>query len=42
MIEGANIGAATVVNQSGEKAPDKYQSYMRSLMRSTAETMAET
>lgn len=38
MIEGANIGAATVVNQSGEKAPDKYQSYMRSLMRSTAET----
>lgn len=38
MVEGANIGAATVVNQDGEKAPDKYQSYMRSLMRSTAET----
>jgi membrane-bound serine protease (ClpP class) len=38
MIEGASIGAATVVNQDGERAPDKYQSYMRSLMRSTAET----
>lgn len=38
MIEGANIGAATVVNQNGEKQIDKYQSYMRGLMRSTAET----
>lgn len=38
MRSGANIGAATVVNQSGEKMPDKYQSYMRSLMRSTAES----
>ncbi|MDA3943007.1 MAG: nodulation protein NfeD [Bacteroidetes bacterium] len=37
MISGANIGAATVVNQSGEVVPDKYQSYMRSMMRSTAE-----
>jgi len=37
MLPGANIGAATVVNQSGEKMPDKYQSYMRSTMRSTAE-----
>lgn len=37
MVEGANIGAATVVNQSGEVVPDKYQSYMRSMMRSTAE-----
>ncbi len=37
MREGANIGAATVVNQTGEQAPDKYQSYMRSLMRSTAQ-----
>ena len=27
MRPGANIGAATVVNQSGEKMPDKYQSY---------------
>jgi membrane-bound serine protease (ClpP class) len=37
MIAGANIGAATVVNQTGEAAPDKFQSYMRSMMRSTAE-----
>jgi membrane-bound serine protease (ClpP class) len=38
MSPGASIGAATVVDGSGEKAPDKYQSYMRSIMRSTAET----
>lgn len=37
MVEGSNIGAASVVNQTGEIMPDKYQSYMRSLMRSTAE-----
>ena len=37
MRPGANIGAATVVNQTGEALPDKYQSYMRSMMRSTAE-----
>lgn len=37
MAPGANIGAATVVNQSGEVVPDKFQSYMRSMMRSTAE-----
>ena len=38
MAPGANIGAATVVNGAdGTKAPDKYQSYMRSIMRSTAE-----
>jgi len=37
MVAGANIGAATVVNQTGEAMPDKYQSYMRSTMRSTAE-----
>lgn len=37
MRKGANIGAATVVNQTGEVVADKYQSYMRSLMRSTAE-----
>lgn len=37
MRPGANIGAATVVNQTGEQLPDKYQSYMRSMMRSTAE-----
>lgn len=38
MAPGGNIGAATVVmGGSGEAAPDKYQSYMRSMMRSTAE-----
>jgi membrane-bound serine protease (ClpP class) len=37
MTQGSNIGAATVVNGEGEPAPDKYQAYMRSLMRSTAE-----
>lgn len=38
MVPGANIGAATVVNGAdGSQAPDKYQSYMRSIMRSTAE-----
>jgi len=37
MREGASIGAATVVTQSAEALPDKYQSYMRSMMRSTAE-----
>lgn len=37
MVEGAQIGAATVVNQTGEQMPDKYQSYMRATMRSTAE-----
>ena len=38
MRRGANIGAASVVDQSGDKMPDKYQSYMRSTMRSTAES----
>ena len=37
MRKGASIGAATVVNQTGEGMPDKYQSYMRSMMRATAE-----
>ncbi len=37
MAKGASIGAATVVTQNGDAAPDKYQSYMRSIMRSTAE-----
>jgi membrane-bound serine protease (ClpP class) len=37
MRPGANMGAATVVDQTGEVVPDKYQSYMRSMMRSTAE-----
>ncbi|NQZ75764.1 MAG: nodulation protein NfeD, partial [Ekhidna sp.] len=37
MASGSSIGAATVVTQDGAAAPDKYQSYMRSIMRSTAE-----
>ena len=37
MRKGASIGAATVVNQSGEPMPDKYQAFMRSMMRATAE-----
>lgn len=37
MAPGASIGAATVVDGTGARAPDKYQSYMRSIMRSTAE-----
>ncbi len=37
MTKGSSIGAATVVTQDGAAAPDKYQSYMRSIMRSTAE-----
>ena len=38
MRSGASLGAATVVNQTGEKMPDKYQSYMRATMRATAES----
>lgn len=37
MRTGSSFGAATVVNQTGEKLPDKYQSYMRATMRATAE-----
>jgi membrane-bound serine protease (ClpP class) len=37
MVPGSSIGAATVVNETGEKVGEKYQSYMRSEMRSTAE-----
>ncbi len=37
MRPGGSIGAATVVNQTGQSMPDKYQSYMRSTMRATAE-----
>jgi len=37
MAPGSNIGAATVVTADGSAAPDKYQSYMRSTMRSLAE-----
>ena len=37
MRPGSSIGAATVVSQTGEALPDKYQSFMRSTMRATAE-----
>jgi len=38
MRPGSSIGAATVVNQTGEVVPDKFQSFMRSTMRATAES----
>lgn len=37
MVLGSSIGAATVVDETGKKQSEKYQSYMRSEMRSTAE-----
>ncbi|MBZ0200035.1 MAG: nodulation protein NfeD, partial [Ignavibacteriaceae bacterium] len=37
MAPGSSIGAATVVDQAGKKVGEKYQSYMRGEMRSTAE-----
>lgn len=37
MSKGSSIGAASMVDQSGEILPEKYQSYMRGLMRATAE-----
>ena len=37
MRKGGSIGAATVVDQSGNVVPDKFQSFMRSTMRATAE-----
>jgi membrane-bound serine protease (ClpP class) len=36
MKQGSSIGAATVVDQTGAVMPDKYQSFMRGMMRSTA------
>jgi len=41
MRSGGSMGAATVVNQTGAAMPDKYQSYMRSTMRSTAEAQGK-
>lgn len=38
MQKGASMGAATVVNENAQALPDKYQSYMRSIMRATAES----
>lgn len=34
----ASMGAATVVDQNGEPMPAKYQSFMRAIMRATAES----
>ena len=42
MRPGSSIGAATVVeSMTGEQAPDKYQSYMRSIIRATAEAQGQ-
>lgn len=41
MRPGGSMGAATVVNQTGEQMPDKYQSYMRATMRATAEAQGK-
>lgn len=38
MAPGASMGASTVVDGTGEPMPEKYQSYMKSIMRSTAES----
>ena len=37
MVPGATMGATTVVDMEGKKQTEKYQSYMRSEMRATAE-----
>ncbi|WP_090974795.1 NfeD family protein [Parapedobacter composti] len=37
MSKGSSIGAASVVDRSGQVLPEKHQSYMRGLMRATAE-----
>lgn len=37
MAPGASMGSATVVNGQGEPMPQKYQSYMSTIMRATAE-----
>jgi membrane-bound serine protease (ClpP class) len=38
MKPASTMGSATVVDQSGEVLPDKYQSFMRAMMRATAES----
>lgn len=37
MAEGSSIGASTVVDQTGKKQAEKYQSFMRSEMRAAAQ-----
>lgn len=41
MRNSATIGAASVVDQTGQKLPDKYQSYMRATMRATAQAQGK-
>ena len=41
MRSSATIGAATVVDQSGAAAQDKYQSYMRGIIRATAQSQGK-
>lgn len=41
MRKGGSIGAATVVDQSGNVVPDKFQSFMRGTMRATAEAKGQ-
>ena len=41
MRSSASMGAATVVSGDGEQAPDKFQSYMRGIMRATAESQGK-
>jgi Membrane-bound serine protease (ClpP class) len=41
MRSSGTIGAATVVDQTGAAAPDKYQSYMRGIIRATAEAQGK-
>jgi membrane-bound serine protease (ClpP class) len=38
MRSGGSIGAATVVNQTGDVLPEKQQAFMRKMMRATAES----
>jgi membrane-bound serine protease (ClpP class) len=38
MTKSSTIGAATVVTYDGKVAPEKFQSYMKSIMRATAES----
>lgn len=38
MAPGSTMGSASVVDQDGNLLPDKYQSYMRGIMRATAES----
>lgn len=41
MAPGSSMGSASVVDQSGRIVPEKYQSYMRTIMRSTAESQGK-